>query len=49
MIVERIHINLIRLPFRVAYGHKQKTHKDVFAVICRTEDCEGHYGLFIMH
>jgi len=45
MIVERIHINLIRLPFRVAYGHKQKTHNDVFAVICQIEDSEGHSGL----
>lgn len=45
MIIERIHIYLIRLPFRVTYGHKQKTHKDVFAVICRISDDKGCYGL----
>jgi len=45
MMIERIKISLIRLPFRVAYGHKQKTHKDVFAVICQVQDSNGHYGL----
>jgi L-alanine-DL-glutamate epimerase-like enolase superfamily enzyme len=45
MIVERIHINLIRLPFRVAYGHKRKTHNEVYSIICRIEDGESHSGL----
>ncbi|TNE31592.1 MAG: hypothetical protein EP349_03820 [Alphaproteobacteria bacterium] len=45
MRIARIHINLIRLPFRVSYGHKQKMHKDVFAVLCCMEDEQGHIGL----
>jgi len=45
MIVERIEISLIRLPFRVSYGHKRKTHSEVYSVICRIEDGDGHSGL----
>ena len=45
MIIERIQISLIRLPFRFSYGHKQKTHKNVFAVICQVTDDKGSYGL----
>lgn len=45
MIVERIEISLIRLPFRVSYGHKRKTHSEVYSVICRIEDREGYSGL----
>ena len=45
MIIDLIRISLIRLPFRVAYGHKQKTHKDVFAIICQINDGKECYGL----
>lgn len=45
MIIKSLRLSLIRLPFRVSYGHKKKTHKEVFAVICQAEDEDGHYGL----
>ncbi|MEE8573967.1 MAG: enolase C-terminal domain-like protein, partial [Thermodesulfobacteriota bacterium] len=45
MIIKEIKNSIITLPFRFSYGHKQKTHKEVFANICQMTDEGDNTGL----
>ncbi len=45
MKIDRIDLSIIRIPFRFAYGHSQKTHNEVEAIFCQVRSVDGVIGL----